>query len=62
MPFARNVSNNYKNQLLDTGLDSVKTASKKVVHERAEFLGNKIADAVTNSYGNKIMKTRLLKK
>ena len=30
----------YKKQLLDTGLDSVKTASKKVVHKAGEFLGN----------------------
>ena len=37
----------YKKQLLDTGLDSVKTASKKVVHKAGEVLGNKIADAVT---------------
>ena len=32
-----------KEQLLDTGLDSLKTASKKA----SEFLGNKIADIVT---------------
>ena len=32
-----------KKQLLDTGLDSLKTASKKA----SEFLGNKIADIVT---------------
>ena len=36
---------NYKKQLLDTGLD----ASKKVVHKAGEFIGNKIADAVTKS-------------
>ena len=29
--------------MLDTGLDSVKTASKKVVHKAGEFIGNKIA-------------------
>ena len=36
----------YKKQLLDTGLDSLKTTSKKVVHKAGEFLGNKIANAV----------------
>ena len=34
---------------MDTGLDAVKTTSKKVLHKVAEFLGNKIADAATNS-------------
>ena len=42
-------SRNYKNQLLDRGLDAVKTASKKVVSTSSEFFGNKIADAVTKS-------------
>ena len=40
----------YKKQLLDTGLDALKTDSKKVVHEVAEatgeFIGNKIADKI----------------
>ena len=35
----------YKKQLLDKGLD----ASKKVVYEVGENLGNKIVDAVTKS-------------
>ena len=39
----------YKTKLMDAGLDSRKTASKKVVHKASEFLGNKIADAVTKS-------------
>ena len=30
-------SRKYKKQLLDTGLDVVKTASKKEVHKRGEF-------------------------
>ena len=34
---------------MDTGLDSVKTASEKVVHIAVEFIGNKIVDTVTNS-------------
>ena len=46
----------YKKQLLDTGLDSLKTASKKIVHKVGEFLGNKIADAVTKSNEDKIVK------
>ena len=40
-------------KLLDTGLDAVKTASKKVAHKAIEFLGNKIADAVTKSSNDK---------
>ena len=44
----------YKRQLLDTGLDAVKTTSKKVVHKVGEFIGNKIADAVTKSNGDNI--------
>ena len=34
----------------------LKSASKKVVHKAGEFLGNKIADAVTKSNGVKIVK------
>ena len=30
----------YKKQLLDTGLDAVKAASKKVLHKKGKFLGN----------------------
>ena len=43
-------------QLLDTELDSLKTASKKVVHKADEFSGNKIADTVTKSNDDKIVK------
>ena len=46
----------YKKQLLNTGLDSLKTASKKVVHEVGKCLGNRIADAVTKSNDDKIVK------
>ena len=35
-----------------------KTAFKKVVHKTGEFLGNKIADTVTNSYDEKYVKTK----
>ena len=34
---------------MDTGLDSLKSASKKVVHKTGEILANKIAYAVTKS-------------
>ena len=43
---------------MDTGLDSLKTASKKVVHRTGELLGNKIADAVTKSNDDKIIKPK----
>ena len=38
---------------MDTGLDAVETASKKVVHKAGKFSGNKLADSVTKSnHGN----------
>ena len=46
----------YKKQLLNTALDAVKIASKKVVHKESEFIGTKIASGVTKSSGNKIVK------
>ena len=51
---------NIKKQLLDTGLDAVKTASKKLVHKAGEFIGNKIADAVTKSNDDNIGKQELV--
>ena len=50
----------YKKQLF--GIDAVKTVSKKVVHEIGEFLGNKIADAVTKSSDDNMRNKNLLKK
>ena len=47
LSFARNLSN-AKKQLLDAGLDPLKTASKNVDHKTGEVLGNK-------SYDNKIV-------
>ena len=41
-------SRKYEKHLLDTGLDAVKTASKKVVHKAGEFIGNKTADPLAN--------------
>ena len=34
---------------MDTVLDAIKTASKKLVHKAGEFIGNKAADAITVS-------------
>ena len=42
---------------LDTGLDSLKNASKKVVHKAVEFIGNKNAVAVTKSNDEKVVKS-----
>ena len=41
---------------MDTGLDALKIASKKVVHKTGKWLGNKIAEAVTKPNDNKIGK------
>ena len=46
----------YLKKLLNTGLDSLKTASKKIVHETGELLGNKIVDAVTKSNNDQTVK------
>ena len=47
----------YKKQSLNTGLDTVRTVSRKVAHIAGEFIGNKIADTVTKSNDNKIVTT-----
>ena len=57
MSFARNISNKYGNQLLDTatktGLDDLKSTPKLVAHKTAEatseFIGNKIADEIVKT-------------
>ena len=41
---------------MDTGLDSLKPASKKEVHKTNESLENRNADAVTNLNNDKIKK------
>ena len=41
---------------MGTRLDSLKTASKKVLHKASEFLGNKSENAVTKSNVDKIVK------
>ena len=47
---------------MDTGLDALKNASKKVVHkaaeETSEFIGNKIVDAVAKLNDEKILKQK----
>ena len=43
-------------QLFYTGLDSLKTASKKEVHKAGEFLGNKMEEEATKSNDDKIEK------
>ena len=47
---------NIKKQSLNRGFDTLKTASKELVHKKREFLGNKITDAVAKSKENKIVK------
>ena len=43
-------------ELLDTRLDSLKTAPKNIVHKAGQVLENKPEDAVTKSNDDKIMK------
>ena len=43
---------------MDTGLDSLKIASRKVVHKAGEFSGNNIADAVPKANNDKIVKPK----
>ena len=53
LSFARGFFNKYRKELLDTGLDTLKTASKKVIYKAAEatgeFIGNKIADKIAKT-------------
>ena len=46
----------YKKQFLDTGVDSLKAASKKIDHKTGEILRNKIADKVIMTIDDKIVK------
>ena len=53
----------YTKQLLNAGLDSLKTASKKVVHKAGGFSGNKVAEVVTLSQTMIILRNKnMLKK
>ena len=62
LSIARNFSNKYRKKILDTGLDDLKTVSKKVVHKateaKGEFIGNKITDAVTKLKDDKVVKQK----
>ena len=53
LSFARNLSNKSRKQLLDAGLDALKTASKKVVNKTVErtckFLGKKVAEKIVKT-------------
>ena len=42
--------------MLDTGLNSLKTAFKNVVHKAGKFIRNKTADEVTKSNNDNIEK------
>ena len=48
----------YKRQLLDTGLNSLKTTSKKVVDKSGKNLGNRMAEAAMND--DKLVKEELV--
>ena len=54
---SHHLQENTKKQLLVTRLSSSKSTSKKIVHKAGEFLGNKIADAVTKLNDGKIVTT-----
>ena len=62
LSFVRKFYNKYREQLLDKGLNALKTVSKQKVHKAAEvtgeFIGNKIADAVAKSNHDKIMQIK----
>ena len=67
MSFARKFGDKYHKNLIDTttktGIDAVKTASKRVVQKTAgstDLTGNKIADKTT-SVGNKKVKKKKTK-
>ena len=47
-------------KIVDTGLDSLKTASKKVVDKTGEILGNKMVDAVTGPNDDKMVRNKNL--
>ena len=46
---------------MDTGLDSLKSASEKVVHKAGEFIANEIAETVTKPNDDNIENKNLLK-
>ena len=46
-----------RKQFLNTGVDVLITTSKTVVHKAVDFLGKKIADAISQSNDDKIVKS-----
>ena len=46
LSFVRNLSKKYGKKSLSSGVDALKTASKKVTHKAGEFIGNKIGDKI----------------
>ena len=52
----------YKEQLLDAGLDSLITASKKVISKACEFMRNKTEDAKAKSNDDKTVKQEPVEK
>ena len=53
---------NIKKQLLNTGLYAAKLLPKKRVQKAGEFIGVKIADAVTKLFDDKIVKQKPVEK
>ena len=49
LSFPRDFSNKYEKQLLDTGINASKKVIHKAVNATGEFLGIKIADAVSRT-------------
>ena len=58
MSFANKFLNKYRKQALDTRINVSKKAIHKVIKVRSEFLRNKIADVLTKSKDDEIMKTK----
>ena len=47
-----------RKQLLNTGVDAIKTASKKVVHKTDQFLGNEIVDSAAKPSDERIVRLK----
>ena len=58
LPFPRNLSNEYKNLLLDAGNALKCFHALKVVHKTGDCLGNKIVYAVANLSNYETVKTK----
>ena len=51
LSFLRNLSNEYKEQLLDTGLGTLKNCFQKIIGT-GEFIGNKVGDKIVKPAAN----------